>query len=149
MLNVRIGYITFPYPDICGSGLRHYPADTHLTAWLESQDIAYDVVTDFELHNEGTQVLEPYRVALTGTHPEYYTEESWKAMRDYRNGGGRFCYLGGNGFYWNIAMDDENGVLEINGNEIIGLENLANNGIVRVIDTLLVPPGIAVPGLTT
>jgi hypothetical protein len=34
MLNLRIGYVTYPYPDIRGSGLRHYPADSHLLMWL-------------------------------------------------------------------------------------------------------------------
>lgn len=110
-----LGYVTFPYPDLNGSGLRHFPADTHLTTWLELPGVVYDVVKDWELHKgEGSQVLEPYRVVLTGTQPEYYTEESWNAMKDYRNNtGGRFCYLGGNGFYWKIAVDEENGVMEI------------------------------------
>lgn len=27
------------------------------------------------------------------------------ALTGYRDGGGRFCYLGGNGFYWRIARD--------------------------------------------
>ncbi len=36
-----------------GSGLRHYPADTHLLAWLEAKGIAFDVVTDEDLDDEG------------------------------------------------------------------------------------------------
>ena len=113
MLNLRVGYITFPYPDKHGSGLRHYPADSHLMVWLEKLGLAYDVVTDWELHREGGEVLKPYRVVLTGTHPEYHTEESWNAIKDYRDSGGRLCYLGGNGFYWKIAVNEENGVMEI------------------------------------
>ena len=114
LLNMRLGYITFPYPDKHASGLRHYPADTHLTAWLESQGIAYDIVTDWELHTEGCSVLEPYRVLVTGSHPEYHSEASWNALRDYRNTTpGRFMYLGGNGFYWKIAVSEADGLLEI------------------------------------
>ena len=30
-------------------GLRHFPADTHLIAWLEAKGYAYDVITDEEL----------------------------------------------------------------------------------------------------
>src|SRR6187549_1122090 len=36
------------------------------------------------------------------------------ALQAYREGGGRFCYLGGNGFYWKIALSkDQPGLLEI------------------------------------
>ena len=114
MLTVRIGFITYPYPEIRGSGLRHFPADTHLTAWLEARGYDYDIVTDQELHDEGVEVLERYRVVTTGTHPEYHTRETLDALEAYRDGGGRLCYLGGNGFYWKIALSPENrGVIEI------------------------------------
>ena len=114
MLNVRVGYITYPYPDIRGSGLRHFPADTHLTAWLEAKGYDYDIVTDQELHDEGVEVLERYRVVTTGTHPEYHTRETLDALEAYRDGGGRLCYLGGNGFYWKVALSPEKrGVIEI------------------------------------
>ena len=114
MLNVRIGYVTYPYPEIRGSGLRHFPADTHLTAWLEAKGYDYDVITDQELHDEGVAVLEPYRVVTTGTHPEYHTRETLDALEAYRDGGGRLCYLGGNGFYWKVALSPEKrGVIEI------------------------------------
>jgi N,N-dimethylformamidase len=116
LLNLRMGYITFPYPEWAASGLRHYPADTHLTCWLESQGISYDIVTDWELHFEGSSVLEPYRVVLTGSHPEYHTEASLNAFLDYRNNGGRLMYMGGNGFYWKIAVGskkEDPSVLEI------------------------------------
>jgi N,N-dimethylformamidase len=114
MLNVRIGYITYPYEEIRGSGLRHFPADSHLNAWLEQQGHDYDIVTDWELHTEGHSVLDGYDVVLTGTHPEYHTRQTLDALVDYRNGGGRFCYLGGNGFYWKVALSNElDGVIEI------------------------------------
>ena len=114
MLTVRVGFITYPYPDIRGSGLRHFPADTHLTAWLEAKGYDYDIVTDQELHDEGVEVLERYRVVTTGTHPEYHTRETLDALEAYRDGGGRLCYLGGNGFYWKVALSPERrGVIEI------------------------------------
>ena len=114
MLNVRIGYITYPYPEIRGSGLRHFCADTHLTSWLEAKGYDYDIVTDQELHDEGAQLLNGYRVVTTGTHPEYHTRETLDALEGYRDGGGRLCYLGGNGFYWKVALSPEKrGVIEI------------------------------------
>jgi N,N-dimethylformamidase len=114
MLNLRIGYVTYPYPEIRGSGLRHYPADMHLIHWLERERIAYDVVTDAELHHDGVDLLRPYTVLMTGTHPEYHTPDMLDALEAYRDGGGRLIYLGGNGFYWKIALDPEReGVVEI------------------------------------
>lgn len=114
MLNVRIGYITYPDPEVRGSGLRHYPADSHLISWLEAKGYSYDLITDWELHHEGYELLKPYRVVITGSHPEYHTRETLDALEAYRDGGGRFCYLGGNGFYWKIALSKElPGLIEI------------------------------------
>lgn len=114
MFNLRLGYLTYPYPEIRASGLRHYPADSHLIAWLEAKGYSYDLVSDWELHTEGVSALSGYRVVMTGSHPEYHTRETLDALEAYRDGGGRFMYLGGNGFYWKIAASPEKpGVIEI------------------------------------
>ena len=107
MLTMRSGYITYPDEKIRGSGLRHFPADTHLIAWLEAKGYAYDVITDEELDREGVELLRPYRVVMTGSHPEYHTPAMLDALEAYRDGGGRFMYLGGNGFYWKVARHKE------------------------------------------
>ena len=102
ILTMRPGFLTFD--DARGSGLRHYPADTHLLAWLEARGIAFDVITDEDLHEEGVALLQPYRVVMTGSHPEYHTLQTLDALASYtREGPGRLMYLGGNGFYWRIA----------------------------------------------
>jgi N,N-dimethylformamidase len=114
MLNVRIGYITYPHEELRASGLRHYPADHHLLSWLEAKGYEFDLLTDWELHHDGRRALQDYAVVLTGTHPEYHTRETLDALQAYRDGGGRFCYLGGNGFYWKIALAQQRpAVLEI------------------------------------
>ena len=41
ILTMRPGFLTFD--DARGSGLRHFPADSHLTDWLEEKGIAFDV----------------------------------------------------------------------------------------------------------
>lgn len=116
MLTMRPGYLTFD--DANGSGLRHYPADSHLLAWLEDKGIAFDIVTDEDLHEEGVSLLSPYRLVLTGTHPEYHTARTWDAIHDYTHAGGRLAYLGGNGFYWRIGRDDaQQGTLEMRRSE--------------------------------
>ena len=103
MLTMRSGYITYPDESIRGSGLRHFPADTHLIAWLEAKGTPYDVITDEELDHEGLDLLRGYRVVMTGSHPEYHTGAMLDALEAYRDGGGRLMYLGGNGFYWKVA----------------------------------------------
>ncbi|MDE0418678.1 MAG: LamG domain-containing protein [bacterium] len=88
--------------------------DTHILAWLEHCGFAFDVITDEDLHREGTGLLQPYRAVVTGTHPEYYTTPMWDGMRGYLSQGGRLAYLGGNGFIWRCAFSDEwPGALEL------------------------------------
>jgi len=104
VLTLRPGYLTFNDPR--GSGLRHFSADSHLTDWLEATGQAFDVVTDHDLHREGVALLTGYKCVLTGSHPEYHTPQTLDALATYVGRGGRLCYLGGNGFYWRIAVSD-------------------------------------------
>lgn len=82
----------------------NYGNDTHLIDWLEEKGIAYDLVTDEDMHRQGLAVLSPYACVMTLSHPEYYSREMWDALDAYQRGGGRHMYLGGNGFYWRIAF---------------------------------------------
>ena len=86
-----------------GSGLRNFPDDTHLLDWLETKGHEYDIVTDEDLHAEGVDLIAPYNVVMTGSHPEYHTKETLDALESYTANGGRLMYLGGNGFYWKIG----------------------------------------------
>jgi N,N-dimethylformamidase len=81
------------------------PADLHLIDWLEAQGYEYDVITDEDLHTEGLDLLAPYQVVLTGSHPEYWTASMLNALETYLHRGGRLMYLGGNGFYWVTSID--------------------------------------------
>ncbi|EDP66954.1 probable N,N-dimethylformamidase large subunit [alpha proteobacterium BAL199] len=112
MLTMRPGFLTFN--DARGSGLRHFPADTHVLDWMEAKGIAYDILTDEDLDDEGVDLLRPYATVLTGSHPEYHTPGTMDALETYTQGGGRLVYLGGNGFYWRIARNpDLPGVIEV------------------------------------
>lgn len=91
-----------------------FNADTHILGWLEARGIAYDVITDEDLHHEGVALLERYRAVVTGAHPEYYTTPMWDGLRAYIARGGRLAYLGGNGFIWRCAFSSEMpGVVEL------------------------------------
>ena len=104
VLNLRSAFLS--YVDEAGSGLRHFPADTHLLGWLEEKGYEFDIVTDHDLHREGYDLIAPYRVVLTASHPEYHTANTLDAIQHHLDEGGRFMYLGGNGFYWRVALSD-------------------------------------------
>lgn len=114
LFTLRPGYISLAHTSC--SGLRHFPADSHLIAYLHHQQAAsasdesernlfdYEIITDHELHTEGVACLEGYTTIVTGTHPEYHTLKSLQALQDFRDKfHGNLVYLGGNGFYWRIG----------------------------------------------
>lgn len=112
LFNLRPGYVTYGYGE--SSGLRHFQADSHLIAWLEAKGIDYDIITDQELHDEGVAAVAGYAAVTTGSHPEYHTSETLDALTAYRDQGGKLLYLGGNGFYWRVALhESEPGAIEI------------------------------------
>jgi N,N-dimethylformamidase len=97
-----------------GSALWQFNADLHITDWLEAKGFAFDVITDEDLHRDGAAALSPYRVAITGTHPEYTSERMRDAYAAHTSRGGRLMYMGGNGFYWRTSYSDElPGVIEV------------------------------------
>jgi N,N-dimethylformamidase len=104
MLTMRPGFVSLW--DQFGSGVRHYVADSHLTAWMEAKGMGFDVVTDEDLHREGSAALAGYKTVVTGTHPEYHTRETLDALGEYTARGGNLAYMGGNGFYWKIGYDE-------------------------------------------
>ncbi len=92
----------------------NFAADLLIVDWLEQISVPYDVMTDEDLHYEGLDSLEDYRVVVTGTHPEYWSREMLDALDGYLRRGGRLMYLGGNGFYWRVAFrPDKPGVIEL------------------------------------
>ena len=112
LFTLRPGYLTF-----CAgtdSGLRHFQADSHLITWLTSKDYRFDIITDQELNDEGLDAIQSYKTLMTGSHPEYHTEATLDALQAYRDQGGNLMYMGGNGFYWRVALHREQaGIIEI------------------------------------
>lgn len=84
---------------------RALSADLYLVDWLETRGTEHDVLCDHDLHAEGAALLAPYRVVITGCHPEYWTAAMLDALEAWLDVGGRLMYLGGNGFYWVTSID--------------------------------------------
>ena len=86
---------------------RHFAADLYVTDWLEAKELEHDIVTDHDLHQDGLSAISAYKVVITGSHPEYWTEPMQDAIENYLANGGKLIYLGGNGFYWVTAVNPE------------------------------------------
>jgi N,N-dimethylformamidase len=97
-----------------GSALWQMNADTHIIDWLEAMRFDYDCITDEDLHDEGYDVIEPYRVFITSTHHEYWSKQMWDALDAFKKMGGRLIYTGANAWYWRIAYHKSKpGVIEV------------------------------------
>ena len=107
MIDKRVNHIQIMDPSEGGSGTYWIAADSYITDMLDREGIEYEVVTDHDIHAEGAAALAPYSCVITGQHPEYHSVETWDGISDYIGGGGRFIYLGGNGFYWKVAVHGE------------------------------------------
>ena len=97
-LTMRPKY-NFWYLRLGRGGPWQFNGDLHLVDWLHERGYVYDVATDEDLQNEGADLLKPYSVVVTGSHPEYWSSQGLDAMDAYLAGGGRLMYLGGNGFF--------------------------------------------------
>jgi len=91
-----------------------YVADLYLTDWLDHLGIEFDVLTDFDVHQDGVAALAAYACVITGTHPEYQSTQEMDALDAYLLRGGRLMYLGGNGFCWRVAVHPtRDGIIEM------------------------------------
>ncbi len=109
IINIRPGYrmagMNFPWA---------LPADLSLLWWLEHAGYDYDLICDHDVDREGVSAMEPYKVVLNVTHPEYYSEGMLDATEAYLRDGGRMMYLGGNGYYWvTAACPDDPACVEV------------------------------------
>ncbi len=90
-----------------------FVADSWLLDWLDRIGQPFDLITDHDLHRLGAAALQPYRVVLSGHHPEYTSTPMWDGLWRYLDAGGRLMYLGGNGWYWRTAVDDTADLIEV------------------------------------
>ncbi|HUN46968.1 MAG TPA: N,N-dimethylformamidase beta subunit family domain-containing protein, partial [Stellaceae bacterium] len=98
--------------------LWNYCCDMLIVDWLDRSGLKFDVVTDDDLHQEGLDLIRPYRVLVTGSHPEYASLPMLDALDGWVRRGGRLMYLGGNGFYWRIAYHPtREGIIEVRRSE--------------------------------
>ena len=81
-------------------GYSKLAADLYIVDLIQASGLDVDTITDDLLHAEGIDLLKDYRVVMTGHHPEYLSHASLDAIERYIDEGGRWMYLGGNGYFW-------------------------------------------------
>ena len=59
-----------------------------MVEWLHRFAYDFDIVTDEQLHLQGSSCLAGYDIVLTGSHPEYPSAEMLDALEAYRDQGG-------------------------------------------------------------
>ncbi|MBM3739224.1 MAG: carboxypeptidase regulatory-like domain-containing protein [Acidobacteria bacterium] len=73
------------------------PAEWRLLAWLEREQIGYDLWAEAQLH-DGSLDLDAYRVLIIQVHPEYWSRDMYMRVKAWvHERGGKLIYLGGNG----------------------------------------------------
>jgi len=106
-LDTRPCQVSLMDPVPGGSGTGRICCDSYVLEWLSRIGVAHDVVTDHDLHEEGVAALAPYRLVIACQHPEYHSWRAMTALEDFIAAGGRFMYLGGNGFYWRTEPSED------------------------------------------
>ena len=95
-----------------------FGAELGLIHWLERENFQYDVCTDTDIHNN-PEILSKYKMVILNTHSEYWTEKAMNGVENYLSNGGNLCYIGGNGMYWKVTLNEN--IIECqtdNGNHI-------------------------------
>ncbi|MEA2582393.1 MAG: hypothetical protein QOF33_478 [Thermomicrobiales bacterium] len=83
------------------------PAEWRLLGWLEREGFGYDLYSESQLH-DGTLDLDAYQVLVISVHPEYWSRQMYRRVKDWvHQRGGRFLYLGGNGLNCEVEFLDE------------------------------------------
>ncbi len=83
------------------------PAEWRLFGWLEREGFEYDLYSESQLHYG---VLDPakYAVVITSVHPEYVTRRMMDKIQSWvYDQGGKFMYLGANGYSCDVEFPDE------------------------------------------
>ncbi|KAL8870668.1 MAG: hypothetical protein Q9174_003340 [Haloplaca sp. 1 TL-2023] len=102
ILNMRPDYCMWLF-----DGPREFPADLWFVDFLarELGPEGFDVITDHQISESGPRLLNRYQVLMSCSHPEYPTFSMLDAYSAFLSNGGRFMYLGGNGYYWVTTHD--------------------------------------------
>lgn len=82
-----------------------FQAELALPHWLDAKEVPYRVISDLDLHRRASE-LEGSDVFILNAHPEYWSKSMYDHLEAYLEEGGDLMYLGGNGIYWKVTLQD-------------------------------------------
>ncbi|MGE5680697.1 MAG: N,N-dimethylformamidase beta subunit family domain-containing protein [Bacillota bacterium] len=106
---------------------RSYPYK--MLKWLESNNMKYEVATEFDLHKI-PGLLNNYKLAMIVGHAEYWTRDQWNNTEKYIRNGGKFMSLSGNTCWWQVRIED-------NDNTLVCYKDRRADPLYGVIDSLV------------
>jgi hypothetical protein len=79
-------------------------AERFLHVWLNENDFAYDVITDFDLLTN-PEILIGYKVLMIAGHSEYWSTQELDTVGQFLDQGGHAIVYSGNTALWRISFD--------------------------------------------
>ncbi len=79
--------------------------------WLEEQDIAYDLYTDWDV-DAGRISASDYNLMFFHGHSEYWTRSAIDHINEFADQGGSFLFMSANVMYWHVAQSEDHSVQE-------------------------------------
>jgi len=77
----------------------------HFVRWAESEGIALDYLTDFDL-DQDPHALDGYACAILAGHSEYWSGPERDVIDAFVEGGGRLAIFSGNTGFWKVRWED-------------------------------------------
>ncbi len=74
-------------------------------SWAETQDLALDYFTDFDLDAD-PQALDGYACVIVAGHSEYWSGRQRDTVERFVDSGGRLAVFSGNTCYWKVRWED-------------------------------------------
>ncbi|QNK75978.1 hypothetical protein H7F36_16080 [Variovorax sp. PAMC28562] len=90
------------------SGWAQY--DRHFVTWAEREGIAFDMITQTDLHYR-PEILDRYKAVVIVGHDEYWTHDMRTRIDRFVDEGGSLARFGGN-FMWQVRLED-NGTRQV------------------------------------
>jgi Concanavalin A-like lectin/glucanases superfamily len=79
-------------------------AELPMHAWLRSQGYDFDVLTDFDLHDDPTALQGRLALVLVG-HSEYWSVKAQTNLEQFLESGGNAIVASGNTMFWRVDYD--------------------------------------------
>lgn len=74
--------------------------------WLEKNNIPYDLISGYELHNN-PDILNHYKAIMLNSHSEYWSKDMFTSLKKFNEMGGAVLNLSGNSIYREVEFYED------------------------------------------